>query len=87
MRRPLSILLAWNSLKGDMRVRQFFLKAIARAVRLSRAPLIAVEGYVVDDLAPELIKLLGAEYRCWTADAAPCRVRNPFDGRCSNLEP
>ena len=32
--------------------------------------MIAVDGYVVDDLVPELIMLLGAEYRCWMADAA-----------------
>ena len=65
--------LAWNSLKDDMRVRQFFLQTIVRAVRLSGTPLLAVEGYVVDDLAPELVELLGAEYRCWTVDAASAR--------------
>jgi SAM-dependent methyltransferase len=61
---------AWDTLKDDKRVRQFFLDTIARAVRLSHARLITVEGYVVQDLAPELTLLLSAEYRCWTADAA-----------------
>jgi hypothetical protein len=56
--------------KDDKRVRQFFLDTIARAVRLSHAGLITVEGYVVQDLAPELTLLLSVEYRCWTADAA-----------------
>jgi SAM-dependent methyltransferase len=61
--------LAWNHSKSDKRVRQLFLETTARAVKLARAPLIVVEGYVIDDLAPELIKLLGSEYRCWTVDS------------------
>lgn len=65
-----SIRRAWDTLKEDKGVREFFLDTISRAIRLSQARLITVEGYVLQDLGPELIMLLGAEYRCWTADAA-----------------
>jgi SAM-dependent methyltransferase len=61
---------AWDALKEQKHIRQFFADTIARAVRLSHAELITVEGYVVGDLVQELIEFLGGEYRCWTVDAA-----------------
>ena len=69
--------------KDDKRVRQFFLDTIARAVRLSHARLITVEGYVVQDLAPELTLLLSVEYRCWNRrrgrDKLPSGMRRGTD--------
>lgn len=62
--------LAWNSVRHDIRVRQFFVETIARAVRLCRAPLIVVEGHVINDLGADLVKLLDSEYRCWNVGAA-----------------
>ncbi len=63
--------LAWESLKEDERVRQFFVQTIARAVRLCHAALMVVEGHVISDLAAEIVKLLEPDYRCWRANAAP----------------